>query len=527
VRRLALLVCFGIALQACGPRDPYSGPVRFPVSHPASKTALFPITFGSNLQTFLARRDLRLTADGGVELDFGADGWRFQPVLTAQLCLVGHEQNARRADAAAKAAVLRAAQALGARGERSGDGLLWRYPLPNRGFGAGAGWISGMAQGLAMGCFAAAHTLSKERRFLDMTAEAFTVLRAPFGDTGTATDVGGGVFFEEVAGRGAAPAHILNGHVFALAGLWLASRIDKRATYRDAIRLGLASTRQMLGQYELGRVSLYDLGPRGIASLGGYNGVHIAQLQWLHEITRRSEFLAMALRLARNESAAPYALEPVEAQGIISGVRSWVGKAGAVVDLSARLIAPAPVTALHFVAPGNGVPAAVAVDAGRGEKSVHPDGRYFSVPLGGADVERLRIRLTPQKGSRAGLTLLLVETPSRPTVLASDLSAYLPLPPGESWHPPSLIDSDPATTWSSSLPGTGLIVDLGATGHPPLSLDRCENRRGPTHVAFGRSITRWTSERKLSDTGRIVVPAVARYVLLRWQRKSACLKELR
>ncbi|MCA1833518.1 MAG: D-glucuronyl C5-epimerase family protein, partial [Actinobacteria bacterium] len=180
------------------------------------------------------------------------------PVRSSQACYRDAADWWLDHDAAARTRAVADAETLIDNGKWIGRKLVWRYPKANRAFGASAGWTSGMGQGLALACIGGAYAITGERHFRDAAAAAFEGLVAPLEQGGTATRFATGSWYEEVAGD-AEPAHILNGMIYALGGIWTLNQADPRPEYRSAFARGVRAVRASIDEFLLSNASLYDL----------------------------------------------------------------------------------------------------------------------------------------------------------------------------------------------------------------------------------------------------------------------------
>ena len=283
-RRLAACVSVA-ALSACTARGDPEPPAAVAADvrpSPVRIAPVYPLPLPTSTRI---PGGVRRTAGGVLERWYGAKhngaGWQFQPVTTTYHCLAAHRLAEEDADA--RADVVRTADALFRHGDATRAGVVWRYNFPNARFGMRAGWISGMAQGMAMACFAAAFDVSGEKRFLAAARHAFTGLVGAYNRGGARTNIGGGWYFEETAQPGTRPSHILNGMVAAIAGVWFTNEIDPRPEYARAIAMGTTAVAALAHRYPLpGRRSLYDLA--GHVASPKYNEINATFLCWLYDL---------------------------------------------------------------------------------------------------------------------------------------------------------------------------------------------------------------------------------------------------
>jgi hypothetical protein len=473
----------------------------------------------------------RYAADGAILRDFGVKhggaGWQFSPVTVGGLCYTAHRVWVETGRSEAARAVRQQADALLRRGERAGNGMVWKYNFSNLPFGARPGWISGMGQGFAMACFAAANTVTRDDRYLSAARQAFVAMRAPFGDRGTTVRVGRGVFFEEVAGAGARPAHILNGMIFALAGVWMVNAIDPRPEYERALRDGILGVRAIVDRYSAPGASLYDLGTQQLAPTK-YNLVHVELLQWMYAVTGDPHFLDVALRFISFErrlqpSFSTSTRSPVGMKGSFRGPRDRV------VTLHASFARTTPVDRVDLVALSEStVPAEVVVDTGGRSVRVRPRDRFISIDIPRRSVRTVRIRLTPRRGTRVGMRLVTFSDPALRSlaILSSDTSAYRDITRG-SRTPLNLTDGRPSTRWSTSQSDPWILVALGEGGADRLRITTCPDV-GSLTWSVGADLRSFRHGGSAGATTVVLnLPPDTRYVLIEWAgADGGCLAEV-
>jgi len=170
--------------------------------------------------------------------------------------------------------------------EMQNHGGAFIYPFPASRYTTNPGWKSAMAQGLVISVFVRAFGLTQEVIYYDAAIQAAKVLSQPIGKGGcTSFDENGLPFLEEVAVN--PPAHILNGAIFALWGLYDLEKINN--TLQTFKILVLKRLIKELSYYDIGYWSRYDLVYQAPASRG-YHILHIAQLKVLYILTGESIF---------------------------------------------------------------------------------------------------------------------------------------------------------------------------------------------------------------------------------------------
>lgn len=160
-----------------------------------------------------------------------------------------------------------------------GGAFIYSYPAPL--YMANIGWKSAMAQGLAISVFVRAFNLTREIMYYNAAIQAAEILSRPIEKGGCTSFCENGLpFLEEVAVIPA--AHILNGAVFALLGLYDLERVS--GAFKSFKELALQRLTIELSHYDIGYWSRYDLMYRTPASRG-YHILHIAQLRILYRLS--------------------------------------------------------------------------------------------------------------------------------------------------------------------------------------------------------------------------------------------------
>jgi len=160
-------------------------------------------------------------------------------------------------------------------------------------------WLSAMAQGQAASLFVrAAGSDERLRQSASSVVECLSDVGSPL-----VTDTDDGPVLQEYPTD--PPAHVLNGWIFALWGLYdvgSAGPLTERLRAMDAFHAGIDSLARRLPRYELpGHWSRYDLrdeGPVNVAS-PFYHQLHIAQLTAMSRLTGEAVFVDTASRWQR------------------------------------------------------------------------------------------------------------------------------------------------------------------------------------------------------------------------------------
>jgi heparosan-N-sulfate-glucuronate 5-epimerase len=160
------------------------------------------------------------------------------------------------------------------------------------------GWVSGMAQGIALSAFARAYQVTCDEKYLAAGRRALKNLLLPYDRGGSGADLrgidpslAGYVWYEEYP-NAKGPAYTLNGFMYTLIGLHDFSLVDPASGAGHAFSQGVRSLTKVLPYYDFDGFSAYDLGPLVHGSRPNisarYHGVHLTLLSALYAITGES-----------------------------------------------------------------------------------------------------------------------------------------------------------------------------------------------------------------------------------------------
>jgi heparosan-N-sulfate-glucuronate 5-epimerase len=224
-----------------------------------------------------------------------------QPAALAQLALGWWDRGLAGEDGA-RGVFLDTVALLELRAEHGTDGLRWPYSVPVSKYRLSPPWCSAMAQGQAASVLARAYLVTGGERFRRLALEAIRPLLAT-ASTDLVTVTAGGPVLEEAPSD--PPAHILNGWIFALWGLWdvaVGLRHDEAGVRFRASASCLAG---LLHRYDVGWWTRYSLYPHRLADLAKpfYHDLHTTQAEVMFLLTSRPEFRDAAARWRRYDGA--------------------------------------------------------------------------------------------------------------------------------------------------------------------------------------------------------------------------------
>lgn len=178
---------------------------------------------------------------------------------------------------------------------------VWTYDFDYPPAKMSAPWISGMAQGHVIEVMLAAYKLTGEERYLATARLAANAMAVPIEYGGVAKDLGDGLWFEEYAQPGVPPRYVLNGHNFALSGLYYLSLVD--SDYTELFERGLRGLELLLPDFDKQIWSMYDL--QGVPASRQYQRIHATQLGELYDRTGQ-ESLSFYARRFRIQLYLPF-----------------------------------------------------------------------------------------------------------------------------------------------------------------------------------------------------------------------------
>jgi heparosan-N-sulfate-glucuronate 5-epimerase len=156
---------------------------------------------------------------------------------------------------------------------------VWFYPYDSPFWGAKAPWVSAMAQGEALSVLSRAWAITPKIEYREAAQRSVESFFVDVNDGGVRSFYANGEpCYEEVAVEPA--AHILNGHLFALMGLWdhIRTWTDERAL--EALALAVPVLTKRLDRYDGRYWSRYSMFNRNQLADRFYHGIHIAQLNY-------------------------------------------------------------------------------------------------------------------------------------------------------------------------------------------------------------------------------------------------------
>ena len=221
----------------------------------------------------------------------GQDPPVFNPCMVAQEAIVQYEDFLRASRTESEASFRRHLDWLEENASRFGDDgmvLYYDYDVP----GETAPWGSAIAQGMAISALLRGHQHFGEDRYLKTARQLFNAMDTPVSAGGWRFgDDQFGLWYEEDNHAG----HILNGHLFALLGVYDLYRVTQEGHYKDRFDAGLQATKDNLDAFDIGFATKYRVGDKYPAN-NSYHYFHAAQFEICHRITGDESLGAAATR---------------------------------------------------------------------------------------------------------------------------------------------------------------------------------------------------------------------------------------
>lgn len=195
---------------------------------------------------------------------------------------------------------------------QSGVGV-WRFSF-SASYDAEPGWTSGFANAHGIAALLImSRFIPDPERYIRPALCALGPFEADVEEGGFVTMDSAGPWYEEYATK--ARSGVLNGHVFALAGLWYACTYGEVTRACTLFDKGAVTLRARLPRYDAGFTSRYSTLTQNYAS-PGYNQLQSQVLAWLYGVTNEPVFKSYADLFADYEAdqyelVASYTADPV------------------------------------------------------------------------------------------------------------------------------------------------------------------------------------------------------------------------
>lgn len=165
---------------------------------------------------------------------------------------------------------------------------VWSYPFEWPIYELEPGWVSGMAQGLAMQVLVRAWMLTRDSTYLETAYLAMAALEVPVEQGGALIRDGADRYwYEEYASPDATLSRVLNGHAHALISLNEFAEVTGDSTAARLFSQGVEALAADIEVYDLGWWTAYDA--LGLLANAKYHAINYELVKELYAITGRAE----------------------------------------------------------------------------------------------------------------------------------------------------------------------------------------------------------------------------------------------
>ena len=159
----------------------------------------------------------------------------------------------------------------------------WATPISERSLEPG--WISGLTQSLGISVMLRAYQHTGDASYFRSATAALRWLRRSIDQGGVSVRMPTGTWFEEYPDK-AVPSHVLNGHMWALFGIWDFYRVTGNAESRRMFESGIRALEAYIFEYDVGGWSVYSRENKEDFVTGPYQQFIVEQLRVLEVITQ-------------------------------------------------------------------------------------------------------------------------------------------------------------------------------------------------------------------------------------------------
>ncbi len=160
----------------------------------------------------------------------------------------------------------------------------WEWDIDVDARGIKAPWISGLTQSLGISLLLRAYQTTHNKAYLNTAQKALQWFKLPISKNGVAFQTNKGTWYEEYPNV-KEPSHVLNGHMWALFGLWDYYRVTGDKTVKKMFFDGISVIKENIKNYDLGYWVVYAGTNRLDAMKGNYMAFVIEQMKVLYAIT--------------------------------------------------------------------------------------------------------------------------------------------------------------------------------------------------------------------------------------------------
>jgi hypothetical protein len=150
-------------------------------------------------------------------------------------------------------------------------------------------WVSSLCQGKAASLLLRAWQFTGNTRYREAADAGLALFEVPIDQGGICSKAAEGTWFEEYPNP-TAHSHVMNGHIWAMFGLWDSWRATADSRARELFSQGASVLKANLARYDTGYWARYSLTPDAPCINSAYMHFEIDQLRVLQAITGDRSF---------------------------------------------------------------------------------------------------------------------------------------------------------------------------------------------------------------------------------------------
>lgn len=222
----------------------------------------------------------------------GSVGLQYNPVFVGGYALANYQEYLNTGKKSFREKFFAMANWFVETAQPKGDFSVWEFgfPWPWGSYNVTVPYVSALAQGSGLSVLVRAYISSRNSTYLEVAKSAMMSFKFDMNEGGVRYTDADGVWYEEMADKGAVSGKVLNGFLSALMNLYEYSFGANDAQGYALFFEGVNSLSKNLYRYDTGSWSYYDLLHHSPASLD-YHKMHIEQLKTVYKLTNDKTFL--------------------------------------------------------------------------------------------------------------------------------------------------------------------------------------------------------------------------------------------
>ncbi len=178
----------------------------------------------------------------------------YNPCQVAEYAIINHDKYLKDRDEKYKLRFKKQLDWLTREAVKSGgSGVCWQYHYDSG--RERAPWCSCIAQGVAISALLRGYQLFGDSEYLELAVQSFRYMNRPLEEGGFRFSDDSYTLWYEEDNYG---QHILNGHIYALLGIYDLYRLTGEPEYKDLFEKGLLTIKEKIKDFDLGFTTRYD-----------------------------------------------------------------------------------------------------------------------------------------------------------------------------------------------------------------------------------------------------------------------------